>query len=469
MSALINRNLKEHRGSPRIYLDNLLMNEFAEPLEGSEIRYDRIIRKDSILCKVNPHGEFTLSRKTKNGKLVSVLDINNKELADLWDIDDKLNIAVKRGSLIIKSHALKCAIKKREANFARKILAGEAFKVGSLYHGGGVLDRANHSGLSRAGLKSVTSFAVEIEEKYLTSSMQRNKCLFDKNTQFINSDISDINFGIIGQQDIIIAGIPCTGASIAGRSKNKLEFAESHDTAGALFFDTLTAIKSANASIVIIENVKQYLNTASFVVIQSVLKSLGYELFVDVLSGDEFGGSERRERMACVAVSKGLAKAFNFGEKYNDLLESQKKPARPLADCIIPLAANDSAWKEVTYLKKKQESDLAKGKGFKMQILTTADKTCGTIGKSYQKARTTEPRLAHPTNPALSRLFKAKEHASIKGGPYELIDGLSETVAHEILGNGVMFDVFEAVGFAIGSVFNDTELLNDELEYLLAA
>ncbi|MNC53354.1 hypothetical protein D3C75_1027560 [compost metagenome] len=51
--------------------------------------------------------------------------------------------------------------------------------------------------------------------------------------------------------------------------------------------------------------------------------------------------------------------------------------------------------------------------------------------------------MAHPdrTLRGVARKFTAKEHARIKTIPESLVDGLSETIAHEILGQSVIFEV----------------------------
>ncbi|MNC80203.1 hypothetical protein D3C75_1329110 [compost metagenome] len=50
----------------------------------------------------------------------------------------------------------------------------------------------------------------------------------------------------------------------------------------------------------------------------------------------------------------------------------------------------------------------------------------------------------------MSRLLTPVEHARVKGIPLEVIEGESETTAHEGLGQSVIFPKFEAVGFEIG-------------------
>lgn len=62
----------------------------------------------------------------------------------------------------------------------------------------------------------------------------------------------------------------------------------------------------------------------------------------------------------------------------------------------------------------------------------------------------TEPFIKHPKNPDLSRLLTPSEHARVKGIPRKLIDGLSDTIAHEVLGQSVIFPIFEAIGKCFG-------------------
>lgn len=95
---------------------------------------------------------------------------------------------------------------------------------------------------------------------------------------------------------------------------------------------------------------------------------------------------------------------------------------------------------------------LAAGKGFKRQLVTPDSTSVGTVGRGYFKGRSTEPFLQHPdpSKSELSRLFTATEHARLKGIPPSMVDGLSETIAHEVLGQSVVYPVFQAVGEALG-------------------
>ncbi|MGP4943171.1 DNA cytosine methyltransferase [Pseudoalteromonas nigrifaciens] len=448
MPSLINRNLTEHRGAPRIYLDGALLNELGVDLDNPF--YDRIWESDRLILRLNSAGKYKVSSKKKSGILSMVFDINTSKLSSIFSANSKLRIVIKKGYIVVTAHASEDAIEARERSFIQAIKDG-LLSTASIFHGGGLLDYAMHSGFEKTKISSTTSFAIEIDSRYLNSSIKNNPHLFNSKTLFINSDVADVHTNKMRQVNALYAGIPCQGASLSGISKNKLEFAEQHTSAGACFFSFLNIVKASNPALVVMENVKAYMKTASFAVIKSVLGGLGYDLHTDVYDGSEFGATEKRERMVCIAISKGL----NVGNMLSDIVEqihACKTPSTPLAEIIEHLPADHPAWKEVDYLKRKEVRDREAGKGFRMKILDATATTCTTLGYGYAKARSTEPRLAHPTIKKLSRLFTKVEHALIKKAPPSIVDGLSETVGHQILGNGVIVSLFEAIAYSIGKV-----------------
>lgn len=68
--------------------------------------------------------------------------------------------------------------------------------------------------------------------------------------------------------------------------------------------------------------------------------------------------------------------------------------------------------------------------------------------------RSTDPKIAHPDNPDLLRQVTAVEHARIKGVPEHLVEGLSSTVAHQVLGQGIVYAPFQDVGQHVGNALN---------------
>ena len=60
----------------------------------------------------------------------------------------------------------------------------------------------------------------------------------------------------------------------------------------------------------------------------------------------------------------------------------------------------------------------------------------GTIGRHYNKRRSTEPFIVR--DGGWERLLTTKEHAAVKGIPFSLIEGQLNTVAHEGLGHSIL-------------------------------
>lgn len=211
-----------------------------------------------------------------------------------------------------------------------------------------------------------------------------------------------------------------------------------------MFFNFLQFVEALNPAVVLIENVPEYQNTASMEVIRSVLSSLGYSLQERILDGNEFGVIERRKRLCVVALSHGID-----GFELAKVQPVRTKESR-IHEILEPVPLDSERWKSFDYLADKELRDKAAGKGFSRQLLTGYDEYCGTIGKDYAKCRSTEPFIVHPEQPELSRIFTPIEHCRVKGIPEELIQGLSDTVAHQILGQSVVFPAFEALALALG-------------------
>ncbi|WP_371917162.1 DNA cytosine methyltransferase [Pseudomonas sp. FSL W5-0299] len=180
-----------------------------------------------------------------------------------------------------------------------------------------------------------------------------------------------------------------------------------------------------------------------------MLASLGYQLKEAVLNGNDFGALERRNRLVVVATSKGLPDLFDFTQ-----LRPVREKEGSISEVLEDIPLDSERWKPFDYLAAKEARDKAAGKGFARQLLTGTEGHCGTIGRSYAKCRSTEPFLVHPVDPSLSRLFTPVEHARLKGIPEEIISGLPDTTAHEVLGQSVIYPVFESVGVELGVALN---------------
>ncbi|MBY8168127.1 DNA cytosine methyltransferase [Vibrio fluvialis] len=444
MSVVINKELGLNRGKKRIWLEGQkLVREGFEP----GLRYDVSVCERSktvclIACEV---GRRKVSSRDRNGKVSPIIDIESLVLDKVFTEGTMLRIVISKEKITIKVHSQYQKIERRESRYISKMKSGEALSGCSLFHGGGVLDKAVHAGLKLASIDSYIQVAVELEDKYLESSLSNNPELFREDTIAVCSGIEllDCSPNVNQEVDFLVAGIPCSGASRSGRSKNKLKHAESHEKAGSMFYYFLQFVERLNPAWVLIENVSEYASSASMEVIRSVLKTLGYTLHETNLNGNEFGALENRDRMAAIAVSK------NMSLDLDGLVPLDDKPDNIQA-VLERIDDASERWKSFDYLAEKEKRDKSLGKGFARQLLTGAESFCGTIGKGYAKCRSTEPFLLHPSKDGLSRLFTPFEHCSLKGIPREVIDGLSETVAHEVLGQSVIFPAFKSLAKHIG-------------------
>lgn len=442
MATVINTKLGEHRGKKRVWIEGKKLSR-----EGYEsgMKYDVEFKNNQVKIQINKSGRYTVSKRTRNGLTQPIIELKADQLAEIFDGVEMLRVAIRQGRIIITAHHQESLVKERVERLVNKMQTGEPLSVCSLFHGGGVIDSALHKGLEDAGLNSRISVAVELEGKYLESSLENNEELWDDDSMVIESPIQSVNLGKNAPQcDVLISGIPCVGASKSGRTKNKLKFAESHSSAGAMFFSFLRFCETLNPSIIIIENVPEYANTASWEVICSVLGTLGYTMQARILNGNEFGALENRDRLCAVAISRGIN-----GFDLDSVQPVREKPSK-LSDVLENIPLDSDRWKNFEYLAEKEKRDKAAGKGFSRQLLTGDEPFCGTIGKGYAKCRSTEPFIIHPLNPSLSRILLPTEHASVKGIPHHVINFLSDTTAHEILGQSVIYPVFEAVAHSLG-------------------
>ena len=449
MTTVLHLTIGESRAVPRLWLEGVSLARAGLEIGAVYALDDQ--RKLSSGLKLNRVDEsyqgqtFHVSKRKRGGKLYPLMEIRSHRLREAFEGIEKVRVALLDGDIVITAHHVDVNIVQRTRRILKKVRDGAALAVCSLFHGGGVLDKALHHGMRRAGVESFVQVGSEMSERYLESSRRNNPELWKPASIALQGDIRDVDWRLLPQCDVLAGGVPCTGASIAGRAKNQLSAAEEHEAAGALFFDYLEAVKTLNPAVVVLENVPQYQSTASMMVIRSVLTSLGYQLSEAILDGNDYGALERRRRLIVVGVCRGLGARFDF---------DQVKPLRTkeltLRDILEPLALDSERWRPHEGLEAKAVRDKEAGKGFATQFLTGDEGHCGTIGKGYARRRSTEPFLLHPDNPKLSRIFTPVEHARVKGIPESVAAGECDTIAHEIYGQSGVYPKFEAIGAGIG-------------------
>jgi DNA (cytosine-5)-methyltransferase 1 len=435
MATLIETKIGESKGKPRIFLEGRrIAREGISPGD----RFSFRVQEDRITITFG-EGERTVSKRRD----MPVLDIRH-EMITLFGDNGRIRVLVTQNRILILKHFVDEAKAERLKQILDATKAG-MLRTASLFHGGGVASRALHEGLELSGVPSRISLAVEQEGAYMDQSLKTNKHMFDEHSLVLNCPVQSIRWnrsGIPGA-DLIEMGIPCLGASTAGRAKRGLGSAEEHPDAGVLFYSGLRAIEAMNPAVVVMENVVQFANTASATIIRGVLSSMGYDVAETTLKGSDYGAFEDRERWLLLATTPGLTEAIDL----TDITRYQSVPPNSFAE--IQDVHDDHTWSDYTYLVEKESRDIAAGKGFRMQRILPSASRCGAITRGYAKVRSTDPILQREDGKL--RLFSPVEHAKAKTIPPAMVDGLSATVAHQILGQSVIYNWFVAMGRVIGA------------------
>lgn len=435
--------LGAHRGSPRLWLQgaNLAHAGFKPGM-----RFDVELVPDNLRLFLSESGERTVSRKRRGETEQPVIDINSRDVLDAFVGHAAVRVVI----LDTGIHVLPVASEKRRQVRLRRawetLQEGEPLAMGSLSHGGGIMSHAIHAGLYLEGLDSRLRFANEIRGELLDHAREANDA-WEPETVALAAPLQELTFDRWAMSqlpgvDILEAGLPCSGASVSGRAKRKLAMAEEHPEVGHLVAPFLAFIAQVNPLVVVLENVIQYQSSASAAIMRTMLRDMGYDVHDLVLKGREFGAIEDRDRFCLVALTRGIE--FDVSA-----LEMPVTEAQPLGSVLEPVPCDDPRWSMMVGLKAKQERDVEAGKGFKMQVFDASSHRIGTITKGYAKVRSTDPKIRHPDNPDLLRQITPIEHARVKQIPERLIAGLSDTVAHEVLGQSVVYKPFVALGALI--------------------
>ena len=444
------KKIGHNKGAPRLWFEGT-QTARAGFVPGQH--YDVVINDQSIVLQANSDGSRIVSGKRVGESNNPVIDLNSQALLAMFDGMAAIRVVVKKGEIHLLPLATELKKRERFERLKGKLERGEPLDMGSLSHGVGVLTHAMHSGLQTAGVQTRVAFANEIRGELLEQAAVHNDA-WDENTQVLAAPLQELAFDSRGLAQIprvegMELGLPCSGHSSAGKSKRHLVNSESHPEVGHLVVGALVIINRANPAFLTFENVPGYAMSASADILRNQLRDMGYTTHERILNGKMWGALENRDRWCMVAVTEGIH--FDF-----DQLIPPGQSNVKVQDVLDPaITNNDSRWRNFDYLKDKQERDIAKGNGFHMQLVSPADDSVPTIRKGYHKGGSTDPLVRHPTDLNLLRQFTAEEHASIKGVPVELVAGLSNTIAHEALGQGIIYKPFQDVGMLLGQAVQD--------------
>jgi len=389
------------------------------------LSYTKTSGSAGIQMRVDPAGELVVAGRSRNGKDVPIIDLSAKSI-EPFDVGDQLRVVFQSGVITISKHHEDTAQDLREENM-RTALANGNIKEGSLFSGGGVSTMAIHDAITQSGYSSEVRFTVDQELKYSQVAAANNPAI-DENTRIIIGDVEEVESCFYEQVDMLSFSMPCAGFSKAGLSKHGQSPIEH---SGTVLFGVMRAIKASNPAVIISENVIEAADSPMYQLLKAELHRTGYQVAEQILDSQHTDSLEQRKRYWLVAVSSGLVDELTLD------LPTVAQSGRKLSSI---LEADADGWAANQYLKDKAITDAAAGKGFKRQLLTGDEDRCGTIGRHYNKRRSTEPFIVKGDQ---ERLLTPVEHARVKSIPEKLIEGVKATLAHEVLGQSI--DYLQAV------------------------
>ena len=273
---------------------------------------------------------------------------------------------------------------------------------------------------------------------------------YSQQTYFANfgeqpdGDITQIEAADIPDHHILVAGFPCQPFSIAGVSKkNSLGRATGFEdkTQGTLFFDVCRILKEKRPKAFMLENVKNLCSHdkgRTFQIILESLKELNYDVFYDVLDGQNYV-PQHRERILIVGFDRE-----RYGTDARFVFQLTPKDPKPVIRDILEqnvedrYTLSDRLW---TYLQNYAAKHKAAGHGFGYGI-APLEGVSRTISARYYKDGSEILIQQDGKNP---RRLTPRECARLQGFPDSFKIPVSDTQAYKQFGNSVVVPLMENV------------------------
>ena len=275
-----------------------------------------------------------------------------------------------------------------------------------------------------------------------------------------DGDITKIDARSIPNHDILAAGFPCQPFSIAGVSKKQsLGRATGFEdkTQGTLFFDVCRILRAKRPKAFLLENVKNLKSHdggRTFKVITESLEELNYEVFHQVLDGQNYV-PQHRERIIIVGFDReryGKDVRFDFA-----LTPVEPKPLmRDILEENVDdkYTLSDKLWE---YLQNYAAKHRAAGNGFGFGI-APEEGIARTLSARYYKDGSEILIAQEGKNP---RRLTPRECARLQGFPDTFKIEVSDTQAYRQFGNSVVVPLIQNVAELVKAKVDELERAKD--------
>lgn len=391
-----------------------------------------------------------VSRRNMGTWLKPIVDVCNADITQLFGEFARFRAQAFAGRIVFSVHPEDLKQAQREQRFKHNVKRGIITK-GDAFLGFGIASHAIKQGFANEGLKTKQKWAVEIEARYLDVAAKNDPEAY-RDAHLFCASVEEVEKDLLEPVDAFSFSMPCTNHSLAGRTKKGLANAEMGDEVTALF-GVVEMIKAVNPAILISENVPQAKDSITYQLLIKELHRLGYKTHEMILDQDHSGALERRRRYWFVAYSSGL------NVNVDSLMPVKRAPHHANVADILEVQEAEGNWHDLSKLQKRETINLENGRNFKMNLVDGDSTYVSTIPRNYYKHQVSNPHVVRSDLGAY-RLFTKNEHASLKNIPHHLVANASHTMAHEGLGQSIVY--FHGVGVA-ESTMRSLSLDNNQL------
>ena len=162
MLTIINTTVGEGKTGKHIWAEGSKLSHAVQPgqyLSPSIIKTENGVKLMLKVCDQS-EGAVYVSKRTRNSIVKPLIEIRKDVLGESFRVGMKVRIVVSHSYISVEIHAQELSKTERTERFYSKLANNDELEIGSLFLGGGVLDRALHDGLNATGISSYSMFVV---------------------------------------------------------------------------------------------------------------------------------------------------------------------------------------------------------------------------------------------------------------------------------------------------------------------
>lgn len=373
------------------------------------VSYSASYSTERVVIKITKNGKRTVAKG-------DIVDLQNKTLKEQFEGVERVHAHYSKNEIIITAYHHDDKVKERVLSVKERVSRKIPLRVSEFCAGIGYLGKQIAKGLFAAGIATQLVFANDFDQHatdILANYTYASEYVNSSGPIIVHDDLFTMNKDLIPKSDVMIIGYCCQGLSQQQSSVRNKDL--KHKVSGVLFVPLLEAISRSNPAFIVLENSDKMLGSDTDDIMTQVLTRTGYDYTYQILSGQNFGDFEKRNRLAKVFYSKGL-NPLDLKE-----LVSNVPNKRVVSDLLEPIDDNAKEWKEFNYLKVKNSE---KSHSHAFISVDGASTKLPTFLASYGKMQADSAFLPHPSNPKLHRIFRAAEHCNVRNITGKLKEGI---------------------------------------------